>query len=171
MRLLYLLRHAKSDWAAPGTRDLDRPLAPRGIKAATRIGQVLADRDESPELILCSPARRARETLERALVALDPEPPVDIREDLYLTGWPILLAAIRGIPDGVGRALLVSHNPDLHDLTRRLAGDGDPRALRALEDGYPTGALAILEFPGPGWSDVAPGAGLLRDFIRPRELT
>ena len=170
MKTLYLLRHAKSDWDDPGMRDIDRPLASRGRKAARRIGHALAGLGAPPDLALCSSARRATETLDRVLAALDDRPVAETREDLYLSGWLVLLGAVQEVPDLVGRVLLVAHNPDLHVLTRQLAGGGAPEALRALAEGYPTGALAVLEFPGPGWSDVAPGTGMLRHFIRPREL-
>lgn len=165
MKTLYLLRHAKSDWDDPALADFDRPLAARGRKAAKRIGRALAGLDAPPALILCSPARRARETLDRVLPLLSPEPAVDLRPELYLGGWGVLLAVIGTLPDAVDRAMVVAHNPDMHDLAGRLSGHAE-----ALRDGYPTGALAVLDFACSGWDRVGPGAGRLREFLKPRDL-
>ncbi len=171
MKTLYLLRHAKSSWDDPALPDRERPLAPRGRKAAAAIGGHLARFDACPELVLCSPARRTTETLEGVLAALGPkaEPVVETREELYLGGGRTLLATVRALPPGVSRALLVGHDPDLHELAMLLAGGGEPGPLAELKRKFPTGALAVLSLPE--WGEAGPGVATLREFVRPRELS
>jgi phosphohistidine phosphatase len=121
--------------------------------------------------VLCSPAQRAAETLALAQAQLETQPEVEVRADLYLDGWTALLDAVHGLPDRVSRAMLVGHNPDLQDLACRLAGSGSSDARQAMAAKFPTGALAVIAFPGPSWGEVALGAGTLRAFVRPRDLT
>ncbi len=171
MKTLLLLRHAKSAWADPALEDFDRPLAPRGIDAATRMGRYLCRDGLVPERILCSPARRAAQTLTLVLAQLKDEPPVETARSLYLGGWPALLAAVQTLPATTARAMLVAHNPDLQDLALTLAGTGPAASLQALAEKLPTGGLVVLTFPGPTWSAVAAGAGTLVALVCPRELS
>ena len=170
MKILYLLRHAKSSWDDPRLDDRDRPLAPRGCAAATAIGHHLARFDAWPDRVLCSPARRSVDTLAGVLAVQvgGAAPAVEIREELYLQGGDALLAAVRSLPAEANRALLVGHDPDIHALATLLAGDGEPGPLAALRRKYPTGALAVLTLPA--WSEAGPGAARLREFVQPREL-
>ncbi|WP_114391842.1 SixA phosphatase family protein [Oleisolibacter albus] len=171
MKTLILLRHAKSDWSDPDLSDHDRPLNPRGRAAAAAMSEYLRAGGEGPPAldgVLCSSARRARDTMERVLPAW-PVPPVpSIEPGLYLCGALALLERLRRLPDGVGRVLLVGHNPDLHDLACRLAITGGAEALVALRQKYPTGALAELALPDGSWRDLT-GGRLVR-FVRPRDL-
>ena len=173
MKTLLLLRHAKSSWDETGLADLARPLTSRGRAAATRIGRHLRGAGLAPERVLCSPARRATETLAGVLTELGESPVIEERPDLYLRGWSSLLGAVHGLPEEVNRAMLVSHNPDLHDLALALAGTGPPEALKALAAKFPTGALAVLCFADPvsGWRAVAPGKGALHALIKPRDMS
>src|SRR5690349_2787247 len=91
-RTVYLLRHAKSSWDDPALADIERPLAPRGRKAAKKIARYLRDRDVRPDLVLCSPAARARETL--AAIGEG-----DVRPELYGASAAELLGVIHGLPD------------------------------------------------------------------------
>jgi phosphohistidine phosphatase len=96
---------------------------------------------------------------------------IDERPALYLATRSTLLQAINGVPDAVEQVMVVAHNPGLHDLARRLVDAGPAEARAALAEKYPTGALVVITFAGAGWADVAAGAGTLRQFIRPRDLT
>ena len=171
MKTLYLLRHAKSSWDDPSLADRDRPLAPRGRDAATAIGRHLARFAAVPELVLCSPARRNQETWERVLAALgtDSVPAVETREELYLGGRETLLRTVCSVPADVNRLLLLGHDPDIHDLALLLAGRGEPGPLAELKRKFPTGALAVLGLHE--WSEAGPGAALLKEFVRPRDLS
>lgn len=168
MKRLYLLRHAKSAWDDPTLRDRDRPLAPRGRKAAKRVGRWAKGHAIRPELVLCSPAVRARQTLERVLPGLG-EPTVWFEITLYGAAAETLLARVRALSEEVDEAMLVGHNPGLHDLVLLLAAPG-PQLERAQAN-VPTGALAELELGADRWADVAPGTARLARFVVPRELT
>jgi phosphohistidine phosphatase len=167
MRRVYLLRHAKSSWKHPGVPDHDRPLAPRGRRAAKAIAGHLREQGIEPELVLCSTARRARETLERIEPALG-TPAVRIEVELYGATAAALLQRLRAVPDAVGSVMLIGHNPALHLLALDLARPAP--TLRELEAKYPTAALATLAFPGRTWRALDRGTAELADFVRPREL-
>ena len=164
-RRIYLLRHAKSSWDDPDLPDHERPLAPRGRKAAARLAAHLAGLGVVPDLVLCSPARRTRETLERLGPAVAGAP-VELEEGLYLASAPALLERLRAVPEDRASVLLIGHNPGIHEAALALAGRGD-RAR--LEQGFPTGALATLEYEGE-FAELAPGSCALVDFVVPREL-
>ena len=167
MKRIYLLRHAKSSWKDPALGDHDRPLAPRGRRAAKAIGRHMREQRIDPELVLCSTARRARETLERIEPALGTRA-VRVEPELYAATATALLARLRQVPDSVGSVLLIGHNPGLQQLAVDLARPGPAR--RELDATYPTAALATLAFAGPGWRDLRRGEVELVELIRPRDL-
>lgn len=169
-RELLLLRHAKSAWDDPSAADHDRDLAPRGVKAAKRMGRELVARGLLPDLILCSTARRARRTLELALRAFATPPPIRELRSLYLAPPGRSLAIVQRQAATARRLMLVGHDPGMHALARRLAGGGAPEALASLAAKFPTGACARIGFVAAEWSDVVPGSGRLLDFICPRDL-
>jgi phosphohistidine phosphatase len=167
VKRLYVLRHAKSSWDDPTLRDRDRPLAPRGRKAAKRMARWAAKHRVRPELVVCSSAVRAQETLRRVLPGLG-EPAVWIEVTLYAAGVETLLQRVRALPEEVDSAMLVGHNPGLMELVLLLAAPG-PLRKRAREN-LPTGALGALELEVDRWVDVSPGAARLSEFVRPRDL-
>jgi phosphohistidine phosphatase len=169
MKHLTLLRHAKSGWDDPVTRDFDRPLNARGRRAARTVGAEMKARRLAFDLVLASPARRVVETLEElasAYGALVPE----YDERLYLAPAATLLDIVRHAPDGAGRLLLLGHNPGFEELALRLAGrDGDPlRGEVAVK--YPTATLAEISLPVEHWANAREGIGRIVRFIRPRDL-
>ncbi|WP_207476209.1 SixA phosphatase family protein [Arenibaculum pallidiluteum] len=172
MKLLHLLRHAKSAWDDAGLADHDRPLAPRGARAATLMGRHLARQDFRTDLVLCSTARRAVDTATIVLAQLEgPAPPLEREAGLYLCGDRALLDRLRSLPEAVGSVLLVAHNPDLQNLTLALAGSAAPGLLERVAEKFPTGGLASLSFGIESWADLAPGAGRLEEFAIPKNLT
>lgn len=160
-RQLCLLRHAKSSWDEPSLADHDRPLAPRGRKAAERTGAHVRREQIRVALVLCSSARRARETLD--LVA--PPGEVRIERELYGATAADLLERLRRVPDDVDAVMLIGHEPAIRDLAVRLIGGESELTDRK----FPTAALATLTFTGP-WSALAPDDAELAAFVRPREL-
>jgi phosphohistidine phosphatase len=151
---LYLLRHAKSSWDDPELADHDRPLAPRGRRASKAIGRYLREHGIEPELVLCSSATRARETLERAGLS------GTVEGELYGAGARTLLARLNRVPDEVASVMLIGHNPGMEDLVLLLAAQTPSK--------FPTAALATLECPP--WSELDRGTAELVGFVRPREL-
>lgn len=168
MRILTLLRHAKSVWDTPVARDFDRPLNARGRKAARTMGRELRRLGLGFDGILASPAVRVTETLAELAQgygeALDP----GFDDAVYLASPEVLLAKVHGADDDAGRLLLVGHNPGLEQLALLLSAPGALRDDIACK--YPTGALAEIGFDARCWRDVAPGNGRLARFIRPRDL-
>ncbi|WP_188260578.1 SixA phosphatase family protein [Azospirillum tabaci] len=172
MKTLYLMRHGKSAWDDPSLDDHDRPLAPRGKKAARLVGHELKDRGARIGLVLCSTARRAADTADRLLEVMDaPDIPVERERGLYLCGAGVLLERLRDAPESVSSLMLVAHNPDLHDLARDLTGSGEERHRDTLAEKFPTGACAVILFEAARWADLDSGAGRLADFILPRKLS
>lgn len=169
MLTLSLLRHAKSSWKSPTLEDRDRPLAARGEADAPLMGKALARRGIDPELVLCSSARRTRETLALVLPELKYEPRVVYEESLYHAGPAGIIQMLGGIGADVSQVLLVGHNPALHALALDLIGFG-PTILRdRLEAKLPTGALVVINFPVGQWKDIAVNTGELTVFLTPRE--
>jgi phosphohistidine phosphatase len=165
---LWLLRHAKSSWSDTDLRDEDRPLAPRGERAADRIRDYLDAEGIDLELALCSSALRARQTLGRVLPALGTELEVRIEPTLYTFDADVLLDRLGRIPSDVTSALLVGHNPAIQDLAGRIADRGD--RLRDLSQKYPTAGLAEIDFGEGTWDVLADRPGELVRFITPRHL-
>jgi phosphohistidine phosphatase len=150
MRHVYLLRHAKSSGKQRGLSDHDRPLTRRGRGAATAIARHLREQGIGPELVLCSTARRARETLERIEPVLARRTAQE-ESELYGASAGALLERLRLVPDAVGSVRLIGHNPGLQQLALVLPTDA---RMRELEAKYPTAALAILAFDRPNWSEL-----------------
>jgi phosphohistidine phosphatase len=164
-RQLLLLRHAKSSHDDPDLADHDRPLAPRGQRAAKAIGANMRERGLAPSLVLCSSATRARQTLEG--VSPDAHAAVRVESELYEATARALLERLRRIPDEVPSAMMVGHNPAMERLALDLAARGPD--LADLSRKYPTGALAVLEFEGK-WGDLDADGARLVAFVKPRDL-
>jgi phosphohistidine phosphatase len=165
---LLLLRHAKSSWDDPDLPDSERPLAPRGRRAAAALGARVARRKLRIDRVLCSPSLRTRETL--ALLALDPTIPVVFAPALYLASARALLTRLRRLPSRVRTVLVIGHDPGLDQLVQTLVAGGRPKALRRYAQGFKTGALAELRAPDDGWGALHPGSATLERFTRPKDL-
>jgi phosphohistidine phosphatase len=169
MRTLYLLRHGKAEAGAPGGRDFDRALAPRGLRDADRMGAHLAERPEPPRFYLCSTARRATQTLDGVRKSLPLGARGEYHESLYLASAEQVFERICEVDDEIGSLLVVGHNPGLEQLAEMLAKPppGDPQAVMVPR--LPTAALAELRFDVTHWSDVAPRRGEL-ELTTPKAL-
>ena len=170
---LLLLRHAKSDWKDNRLDDHDRPLAPRGLRAASRVGRFLREKGLEPDLVLCSTALRARETLDLVLTALASKPEISYLKTLYLAPPSRLLDILRRQNPETGRILLIGHNPGLERLALGLAQDtAGPQAgpARRMAEKYPTAALTELAFENKSWAEIGPGTGDAVRFVAPRSL-
>jgi phosphohistidine phosphatase len=163
VKQLHILRHAKSSWDDPDLADHERPLAPRGEKAAVRIAEYARSKGIAPELVLCSTAVRARQTLAALLPVLSGDVEIRLEDVLYGAGVDTVLARLHDVDEVVGSVLVVGHNPTLHELALALTGRED-----ALEH-FPTGALASIALT-TAWADIAEGGADLVAFVVPREL-
>lgn len=170
MHRLFVLRHAKSSWNNAYEADFDRPLAPRGQKAAEVLAEHVAGLDPSPALVLCSTARRAQETLEPLRARLPGSTDVSLEDGLYGASAPELIARLRSISEDVASVMLVGHNPGLEDLVRGLGRDGDAGLIARVHAKFPTAALATLAFDGP-WKQLGSGGpARLEAFVVPGDL-
>ena len=160
MKILYLLRHAKSSWNDASLRDFDRPLNERGRKAAPLIGKHLATENLNEPSLICSPALRTRETAELVLqeANLNIQPRFDKR--IYEASLRDLLQVISEIDDDKQVAILIGHNPGLEELLASLTGETRP---------MPTCALAKIVFDVESWKEVRAGEGTLAWFVTPKE--
>jgi phosphohistidine phosphatase len=168
VRTLYLLRHAKSDWADLSLADRDRPLAARGRRAAQRIADHIRSEAVRPALVLCSPARRARDTLTELRPALGDQAEVLVTDDLYGADAAEILHRLGEVAQNIASVMIVGHNPGLHELALELTGDGDAAAISQLRTKFPTGALATLYVGVTRWDELAAGQAYLAALVLPR---
>jgi len=161
MKTLLLLRHAKAENAAPGSSDINRALNERGKKEAQAIGTFIRKQNLTFDLVLCSPAVRARETAELVLAAAEVTANVRYDQRIYEAGPRQLLEVISEVVEDKSGVLLVGHNPVMEELLRALTGAGEPMA---------TGTLARIDFDFDQWSRVTEDTGALKCIVRPNEL-
>jgi phosphohistidine phosphatase len=169
MKTLWLLRHAKASVGGDGLADRDRPLTGRGRDAAARIGRHLAECGSSPDLVLCSPSLRTRETLEAVEEELGTALATEFEDELYLASERELEARIKQVPDDAASVLVVGHNPGMAELALRLAVRGDRDALAELRRKVPTGALAEFRIHAQHWRQLARSCELV-SFVTPKLL-
>ena len=170
MKTLTLLRHAKSGWDDPVSRDFDRPLNPKGQRAAAMMGRHMKALGLDFDHVAASPAVRVKETLEHVGSGFggDLAPAWDQR--LYLASAATLLDLVRELPDGADRVLLTGHNPGLEELVLLLVPDDRNPARDDVEVKFPTASLAEMRFDVDSWEAVSPHKGELVRFVRPRDL-
>ena len=167
---LILMRHAKSSHEDRSLSDFDRPLNDRGRQASRDIGAYLAGAAPRPDSVLCSSARRARETLEHLDFAALAGVERRFGDDLYLAEAAYILGEIVKTDDSVAALLVIGHNPGIHDLARRLCGAAARAAGEKLAARFPTGALAVFRAEIEHWREFDSAPTHLEAFIRPRDL-
>lgn len=168
MRRLILLRHAKSDWPDE-VEDHERPLGPRGLRDAPRMGEALAARGFVPDHALVSSARRTRETYDLVAPSFPPLG-VTIEPTIYEADARMILAAIRKAPASARTLLVVGHNPGLETLAPALLRDGDREPFLRGHEKFPTGAALVMALPSEDWASMPLGTGTVELFLVPREL-
>jgi len=175
MRQLMLLRHAKTEKDSPTGNDRDRRLNTRGREDAPAIGRYIADHELAPQLVLVSPAVRARETSDLVAAELAIEAPHEIVPDLYGADPSELLKVVRSAARSAARrtperVMIVGHNPGLHEFALALVKTGDAKSRRALQENLPTGGLVIVSFSITQWADLTFGGGRLERLVSPALL-
>ena len=168
MSELYLLRHAKAASQAEGGPDRDRPLEQRGRRAAQAVAGWVAEHRIAPELVLCSPSLRTRQTLDIVALAFPRPPEILIEEELYLASARRLLTRLRQVPGDISGVMLVGHNPGFYEMSYMLSEVSSGPLLARLA-GFPTGALARYEV-GVGWSRLDRRCARLIAAALPKEL-
>ncbi len=159
---LYLVRHAKSSWTDMSLSDFDRPLNTRGLRDAPEMGRRLKVKGISPDTIVCSPARRTRQTLELILAELGGTmDAVLFDENIYEASAEALLQILQSLPDDCSSAMLVGHNPSIGWLAQELS---DSRI-----DRMPTCAIAAIELETGRWNEISTCAARLIDFDYPKK--
>jgi len=165
MRELWLLRHGKSDREV-ACADVDRPLKPRGRRAAQRLGEWLHEHRSRPDLVITSPARRALNTAQLVSDALGLHDQPTQEPRLYFQGIEAIKNVLAECPAATKRILLVGHNPDFEELLTDLVGEDNlPDAEKLL----PTAALARLEMP-KDWNELETNCAKLIDILYPKTL-
>jgi phosphohistidine phosphatase len=162
MRRLLLTRHAKSDWDSDAPDDHARPLNKRGRRDAPRMGALVQALGWRPQLVLCSSALRALETLSGLRGAWEVQPEVRILPSLYHGGAEEARAALATVPEETETVMLIGHNPGLEEALLALSG---------ARERLPTAAVASLEAEGAeGWASLADrdAAFVPRRVLRPR---
>jgi phosphohistidine phosphatase len=168
MKTLTLLRHAKSGWDDPVARDFDRPLNPKGQRAAAMMGRHMRAQGLEFDHVLASPAVRVVETLAQVATGYGSDLAPHWDQRLYLASAATLLDLIHELPGGADSVLFSGHNPGLEELVLLLSGENGLRD--SVEVKFPTASLAEMRFDVAHWADVKPGKGELLRFTRPRDL-
>ena len=167
MKILGLLRHAKSDWGQSDKRDFDRGLNARGCKGAALIGRHVRDHGIAWDALIASPAKRVRATLEQAELGLDPQ----WQDSLYLASTETICDVIREAGGDAQALLLAGHNPGFGDMVFELVAPKDENDLfDEAKVKFPTAAFAVFELDIDDWADLKEGCGKLVHFARPRDL-
>ncbi len=170
---LILLRHAKSAW--PAVPDHERPLAGRGRRDAPAMGRWLRDAGHAPDHVVCSTARRARETWELVRDGLQATPSVTFDDRVYQASPAELLGLVRSAAAATRTLLIVGHDPAIPELAVTLAdaaANSDAErsaAVNRMTAKFPTAAVAILQGTG-SWGRLRPGSMRLTWFVTPRDL-
>lgn len=161
MKTLLLLRHAKSSWKDAAVADFERPLNDRGRKAAELVGKFIAKQNVNIDLVISSPAVRARQTIELVLRAAKRSPELRFDQRVYEASPTRLLEITSQIEDDRKSVLLVGHNPGMEELLALLVG---------VEQHMPTASLAQVVLTSKKWDKILSEKGVLESFIRAREL-
>jgi phosphohistidine phosphatase len=174
MRTLYLLRHAKAvepgSAATMGISDLDRPLTARGRRDAANLADHLRLSGCRPQLVLCSPALRTRQTLDLVATGLGLQARAQVDERVYGASVGELWRVARDLRDEVSEAMIVGHNPGLHELALRLSEHGDDKLRAQVREKFPTCSFVTIAWDQDSWADLRRGAAVLHDFVTPGDL-
>lgn len=166
MKHILLLRHAKSSWEDSSLDDFDRPLAKRGLKDAPRMGAFAQQTGYVPDLIISSPAERAKQTtrLFRKSAGIEKQE-IQWEEDFYYGSCFDYLRVLQKCDDNRETVMLVGHNPKMEEMVSLLCSDSKNYIAR-----MPTAALVCFEHPAVKWSEVREGTARIKWMIIPKLL-
>jgi len=161
MKTLLLMRHTKSSWKDTEVADHERPLNKRGMRDAPFMGELLAEKELVPQIILGSTATRVRQTIEGLVAGSHYPGDIVYLDSFYLAEPETYLSELRVLPDTIERAMVIGHNPGLEGLLQLLSG-----RIETL----PTGAVAYVSLPLQSWADLqGETEGELIELLRPKE--
>jgi phosphohistidine phosphatase len=161
MKTLFLLRHAKSSWKDQAMADFERPLNDRGRKAAELVGNFIAKQNITIDLVISSPAVRARQTIDLVLKTAKRSPELRFDQRIYEATPTRLIEITSQIEDDRKSVMLVGHNPGMEELLTLLVG---------VEQHMPTASLAKVVVSAKKWDKILTEKGVLETFVRAREL-
>jgi phosphohistidine phosphatase len=163
MKTLYIIRHAKSSWKYAELADIDRPLKKRGKRDANLMGTFLLEKNIVPDIILTSPAKRAKQTAQKIANCIHaPDERIFVKQSLYYGGMPDIIRTIQNIQDSFGHAFLFGHNPEFTELAHYLS--------HFHSDKIPTLGIVCLEFDTESWKDVKRNTGTVLFFEYPKKF-
>ncbi len=163
MKNLLIMRHAKSDWSDGSLTDFDRPLNGRGKKAAPFMGTELLKRNKLPDLIISSPANRAKTTAEKVAKTSGYTKEIQLEKDFYFGYIDEIIKIIKSIDNQNNTTLILGHNPTFESLVSVLSKNSSYVRM-------PTASIASLLFEIDNWSELGKNTGKLEWLILPKEL-
>ena len=166
---LHLLRHAKSSWKERGVSDRERPLNKRGRESCELIAANLPRAGVRPDAVVVSPATRTAETYELIKGGIRGDYEHWNERRIYGASTDELLGVIQELPEAVGEALIIGHNPAVESLALMLAGNASGEGAARMRNKYPTGAMASFAIAAP-WVRLRPEVAALERFVRPKDL-
>lgn len=162
MKILYLVRHAKSSWDQSELGDAERPLNKRGKTDAQIMGQLLASKSESPDLIISSHAKRAFSTAKRIAKELEyPVKNIIINEELYMADSDDYYKIIDSVPGIVNKLMLFSHNYGITYFANHISASNI--------DNIPTSGIVRVDFDTSSWKEIKNIKGKLIFFEYPKK--
>lgn len=161
MMNLFLCRHAKSSWSEPGLADKERPLNERGKNDAPLMGNILKNKQEFPDLIISSPAKRALKTAKIIAEKLDYKTKnIEINKNLYMAGINEFIDVISHINKEHKNVMLFSHNYGITDFANYIS-NSDIQNI-------PTCGIVKISFVIKNWQEIQNTKGNLQYFIYPK---
>lgn len=167
MKRLFLLRHAQAMPTEIGGRDKDRKLSPQGTADAQALGQIMKKKNHVPDFVLCSAARRTKETLAGLAAAFEQDIKTAYLNEFYDGGREEILGFIRRNDEEAHSVLIVAHNPSIYETAVLLAGDGPDSLMQRLTEGFRPGTMTAFDCPCERWTDFKPGENTLTDLLDP----
>ena len=160
MKTIVICRHAKSDWNT-GSSDFDRPLNKRGQGDAPLMGKLLHGYDLSPDLIISSPANRARTTAEIIAKEIGYTGEIRFEQSIYDYGAGNIFSMLQDLPEEINTVMIFGHNPTLETLVRFMLNLGGDITM-------PTSAMVCIESHASRWASLIPDTNALKWFLIPK---
>ncbi|MCK5918762.1 MAG: histidine phosphatase family protein [Cocleimonas sp.] len=166
MKQLYLARHAKSAWDTQAPNDFSRPLSKRGLKDAKRMGKKLAELEWNPQVILCSPAQRTRQTCDLLYQYAKLDADIKWKDELYAASTSALIKLLTHTPESITSVMMIAHNPAIEWLLLDLCHDVPAQANGKI---VTTANIAKINVQG-SWDNLQLGNSELEALLRPKEI-